>query len=62
MKEHEITLDVRLVFKVPASSETVALARAVVWVQKHVISKEESGNSILKRVGFNLEENLGVEV
>ena len=57
IKEHEITLDVRLVFKVPANNETIALAKTVVWLQKHIVSAE-GNKSILKQVGFNLEENL----
>ena len=53
MKTHEVVIDVKLVFQVPATHEVVAVTEAVTWLGERLTKSE---GSILKEVGLNLGE------
>lgn len=53
MKTHEVVLDVKLVFQVPAKHEVVAMTEAITWLGERLTKGE---GSILKTVGLNLGE------
>ena len=53
VKKHEVVIDAKLVFEVPAEHEVVAVTEAVTWLGGRLTKGE---GSILKEVGLNLGE------
>lgn len=53
MKTHEIVIDAKLVFEIPAEHEVVAVTRTLIWLCDALTKDQESP---LKKAGFNLGE------
>lgn len=57
MKTHEIVIDAKLVFEIPAEHEVVAVTEAVTWLGERLTNSRENAN-ILKEIGLNLGSKL----
>ncbi len=53
MKTHEVVIDAKLVFEMPAEHEVVAVTQSLIWLCDALTKDQESP---LKKAGFNLGE------